>query len=471
MTHQSALPHKVIFFAALFFSSFVSPAQTKVSFPLMLSENKRYLLDKNKKPFLIKEFSAWGLIQALSEKDEAAFLDSIKRKGFNTIITSVISNASSQMAGNPPYWQGVSPFNIKWDFSTFNETYFEHVDRFFKMAEQKGFLVMALPCYMGYRGDGSQGWWDEMINPHNDTVKVRKYGDFLGKRYKDVNNIMWVAGGDNNCEGNLFPYENNLILGIKNVDDVHLWSGHFDCNLNINWSAESPLFGAMMDIDGLYVWTETLLFEKGPQYKTELDHYNKGKMIIQLDVSYEHDVPHYADNENYQWIRRKMYDGLLSGCKGTSFSAGEITNQCISFKNWKPLMNTTGMQQVSYCFRLFESRAWEKLAPDQTGDIILSGRGTFGELDYICAAGASDSSSYIMYIPKGRTFYLNIQKMTGKPMRMHWYDPRTGEAIKIGVAETREKFGVTPPSEEDWVLVFDDNDLKLPVPGSVSYYP
>jgi hypothetical protein len=64
------------------------------------------------------------LIQALSENDEAAFLDSIKQKGFNTVITSVLSNAPSQMGGNPPYWQGVSPLNVKWDFSTPNEEYF-----------------------------------------------------------------------------------------------------------------------------------------------------------------------------------------------------------------------------------------------------------------------------------------------------------------------------------------------------------
>ncbi|MEO6221402.1 MAG: DUF4038 domain-containing protein, partial [Ginsengibacter sp.] len=337
----------------------------------------------------------------------------------------------------------------------------QHADRFFKMAEQKGFFVMVLPCYMGYRGDPSQGWWDELSNENNDTLKMKKYGEFLGKRYHHTNNIMWVAGGDNNCEGKLFPYVNILILGIKQYDRQHLWTGHFDTNLGVNWSTENLLFSNTMDIDGLYVWTESVLFEKGPQYKTELDHYNKGKMIMQLDQSYEHDVPHFADNENYQWIRRKMYDGLLSGCAGTSFSAGEMDNQCYSFKNWKPLMNTRGMKQASYCFKLFEALPWQKLIPDQTSEIILSGRGTFGSLDYMCAARASDSSCYILYIPKGQPFEINAKKISGKPMRMHWYNPRTGKAIKIGVAETRERFGIAPPSEEDWVLVFDDNTFKV----------
>jgi hypothetical protein len=146
--HHLIFPVRLIFTSLLFFFPFHTPAQSKTSFPLRLSENKRYLVDKNETPFLVKEFSAWGLIQALPEKDEAAFLDSISQKGFNTVITSILSNAPSQMAGNPPYWQGISPLNTKWDFSTPNEKYFQHVDRFLKMAEQKGFFVMALPFYL-----------------------------------------------------------------------------------------------------------------------------------------------------------------------------------------------------------------------------------------------------------------------------------------------------------------------------------
>jgi Protein of unknown function (DUF4038)/Putative collagen-binding domain of a collagenase len=468
MNCMSIYTNKKLLFLFLLLAPLYLLAQGKNIFPLKLSDNKKYLLDKNNQPFLIKEFSAWGLIQSLSEKDESDFLDSIKKQGFNAVITCIL-NKHAQMVGDPPNWQGVAPLLRQWDFSKPNPVYFEHVDRFFKIAEQKGFFVMALPFYMGYRDDGSQGWWDELKNPNNDTLKMRKYGEYIGTRYKNTSNMMWVAGGDNNCAGELFAYENNMILGLKSMDKTHLWSGHFDTNLSVSFSTENIPFAQYMDIDGLYVWTETILMDKGPQYKTELDHYNKGKMIIQLDQSYEHDVPHYADNENYQWIRRKMYDGLLSGCAGTSFSSGTRDNQCYTFANWRPLMNTEGMQQAARCFRLFESRPWEKLVPDQDNDIIISGRGKFGELDYICAAKTTDNSTYIMYIPNGRVFYLNMQKMSSKPMRMTWYNPRTDEVINIGVAELRAKFGVAPPSTDDWVLVFDDNSLKLPPPGKIMH--
>ena len=201
------------------------------------------------------------------------------------------------------------------------------------------------------------------------------------------------------------------------------------------------------------MWTETVMMEKGPQFKSELDRYNKNRMIIQLDQSYEHDVPHYADNENYQWIRRKMYDGLLSGCAGTSFSPGTIDNQCYSFNKWQPLMNTAGMQQAKICFNLFEKTDWQKLVPDQGKDIIVNGRGEVGDINYICAALMDDKSGYVMYIPNGRTFYLNTKKISDKPLKVKWYNPRTGEIIKIGTVGSWDKFGFATPSDEDWVLV------------------
>jgi hypothetical protein len=39
-----------------------------VHFPLTMSENGRHLVDRDNKPFLIKEFSAWGLLQAIKEQ-------------------------------------------------------------------------------------------------------------------------------------------------------------------------------------------------------------------------------------------------------------------------------------------------------------------------------------------------------------------------------------------------------------------
>src|SRR6185437_7937572 len=158
--------------------SLTSNAQPSNIFPLKLSPNGKYLNDNHNKPFLIKEISAWGLIQALSEKDEATFIDSVKKKGFNTLMVSIIS-FDTRFAGNPPDWQGIPPFKTQWDLSTWNIEYFKHADRFLRIAKARGMLVLLVPCYLGYKGDKNQGWWDELLNKNNSVAKSRLYGEFL----------------------------------------------------------------------------------------------------------------------------------------------------------------------------------------------------------------------------------------------------------------------------------------------------
>jgi hypothetical protein len=442
----------------------LNAATAQSTFPLKLSANGKYLTDSKNKPFLIKEISAWGLIQALTEKEEAAFIDSVKRKGFNTLMVSIIS-FDTRFAGNPPNWQGIAPFKTHWDFSTYNTLYFDHADRFLRMARTKGMLVLLVPCYLGYKGDKNQGWWDELLNPANSPAKSRLYGAFLGKRYKSFANMIWVAGGDNKGDSALYPHMDNIIRGIKEADKRHLWTGHFESAQGTNWSSGNKLYAKYMDIDGLYDFTESALGKDAPQYKTELEHYGKGKMIFQLDQSYEHDIPHGPDNEDAQWIRRKNYDGLLSGCAGTSFCPGEKDNRGYVFTNWQPLMNTEGMRQILYCFKVFGSRAWQQLVPDQSNKIITGGRGEYGAINYVCAAQTANHGTFMAYLPTGGTLTINLDALNIKKVKAWWYNPRDGKARLIGIFAGHGEKKLSALSNEDWLLVMDDAGLGLGAPG------
>jgi hypothetical protein len=54
--------------------------------------------------------------------------------------------------------------------------------------------------------------------------------------------------------------------------------------------------------------------------------------------------------------------------------------------------------------------------------------------------------------------------MSGKTMRVHWYDPRTGRSIRIGhVGGADTRFGIVCPDGEDWVMVFDSvEEFEMP---------
>jgi hypothetical protein len=178
-------------------------------------------------------------------------------------------------------------------------------------------------------------------------------------------------------------------------------------------------------------------------------------MIFQLDQSYEHDIPHVADNEDPAHMRRKNYDGLLSGCAGTSFSPGLPGNPCYTFIDWKPLMNTEGMLEMKYCFEFFESLRWYDLVP-LTGDrLIRTGRGAWATVDYVCAAMDLDRSMLVAYLPTARTLQIDLARLRGKSVTATWIDPQTGKRQKAGSFRTQGRVNLAPPASGDWVLLIE----------------
>jgi Putative collagen-binding domain of a collagenase len=187
-------------------------------------------------------------------------------------------------------------------------------------------------------------------------------------------------------------------------------------------------------------------------------------MLLQLDQSYEHDTPHAPDNENAQWIRRKNYAGLLSGCAGTSFCPGAHDNPLYTFKHWRTLMDTTGMVEASHLFALFESRPWHTLQPDRYHRAIVSGHGELESIDYVASALTADGGTLIAYVPDQRVIGVDLSKLSGFWATAWWFDPRTGRAHFAGLHRTHSIHDFDSPAG-DWVLVLDDASLRLRPPG------
>ena len=60
-----------------------------------------------------------------------------------------------------------------------------------RRAAENGILVMLAPAYLGYDG-GGEGWYKTMVA--NGPDKLRSYGEYLGRRYREFTNILWVHG-------------------------------------------------------------------------------------------------------------------------------------------------------------------------------------------------------------------------------------------------------------------------------------
>ncbi len=114
--------------------------------------------------------------------------------------------------------------------------------------------------------------------------------------------------------------------------------------------------------------------------------------------------------------------------------------------------------------RLFESRPWHTLEPDQS--IIVEGQGA-GE-NHIQTARASDGKFLFAYVPRGNKLTIDMTKIKGRQATACWFNPRDGEAIEIGEFPCRSTREFSPPSngvDNDWILVLDDATQNFPIPG------
>jgi hypothetical protein len=76
----------------------------------------------------------------------------------------------------------------------------------------------------------------------------------------------------------------------------------------------------------------------------------------------------------------------------------------------------------------------------------------------------------MIYVPVGRELTVRMDALRGSQVTAWWFDPRTGQATKIGdfAAERSRKFRPPVMGESlDWVLVLDDSSQGFPPPGQL----
>ncbi len=83
--------HRLLLFMTIAVISVTSNIRAQVVFPLKISNNKRYLVDQDNKPFPILGRTAWFIISQ-PESGYKKFLDNTLSHGHNAIEMSVITH-------------------------------------------------------------------------------------------------------------------------------------------------------------------------------------------------------------------------------------------------------------------------------------------------------------------------------------------------------------------------------------------
>jgi hypothetical protein len=349
---------------------------------------------------------------------------------------------------------GQRPFTGK-NFTTPNEAYFAHVDYILRSAAQKGIVVLLAPAYLGY-DCGNEGWCAEIKAATN--ADMTAWGAYIGNRYRDFDNIVWLIGGDTSPNATVKSRLTALIGGIQQADTRHLFTAH-------NGSGQmaiTPWSGATwLKINNVYSYSTTLYTQGLTAY-----HATPAMPFFLIESAYEHD----RRNPSAQALRAQSYWTVLSGgigniygnCPVWHFASPSARDYCTS-TNWKGELSGAGSRNMQYLQAFFATRHWDALVPDESHAALTAGYGTNGSTSYATAAVASDGSSIIAYLPTSRTVTVNGRAL-GSTMTAWWYNPGNGAATAIGTYSTSSTRTFTPPSSGDWVLVLDNPSFNFPPP-------
>jgi hypothetical protein len=429
------------------------------------------------KPVFMTGDSGWSLHVQLSDADIQFYLDDRASRGFNAVWVGLADNAFSN---HPPAdFYGNVPFN-RADFTNENAKYWKRVDQTLSWAAARGITVLADPAFVGY---GSKDGYHDSYRSSSAEV-LAAYGQFLGNRYKNFPNIIWLIGGDadptdSNIQSKLYA----LAKGIKSVDSIHLMTTeNFRGTSSIDVWSGAP----WLDLDALYFVPADIPARANADYAAGTyavfmmeDWYEGEHSMTDLDV------------------RREGYWAVLSGgTLGRLFGNYAIWNSTWSgatTEPWKNQLGAPGSVGQSWLGKLFRSREHWKLVPDINHTVMTAGYDPrpasvvageairsfvklqpqrIGDLRgemLSVAARSSDGQTIIAYVPNGNaaTITIDMSKINdpGGRAKCWWFSPRDGSTKLIGSIEAKGIRQFTPPDANDWVLVIDSEGAKLGAPG------
>jgi len=454
--------------AGIFFAPVWSSAAPPV-YPLKQSANGRYLVDQSNAPCLLLGESPQALTVNLTNNEVVLFFTNRASHGFNTVWVNLLCARYTGGRPDASTVDGIIPFTgtvpasvasgdtTNYDLTKPNEAFFAHVDQVINLAAQSGIQVLLDPCETG-------SFLPVMLN--NGTNKCRIYGQYLGNRYKNFPNIIWMSGND--FQSWQTPGDDAVVRavaqGIQDNDTNHLQTA--ELNYLVSSSLDDTNWNSIFTLNASYTYF--------PTYARLQQDYNRANFL-----------PNFLVEANYEFenlqgpvttapiLRKQEYWTMTSGACGQMYGNG-YTWPFLS--GWQSQLDTPGAIEISYLKAFFEARAWYNLVPDTNHVVVTAGYGTFSDSshvadnDYLTDACTPDGSLVVIYTPILRQFTVDLSQLGG-PAVAHWFDPADGIYYPITGSPFTNSGALTftPPTNNadgdgGWVLVLETNPPPIPPP-------
>ena len=445
-------------------------AKAQGPLPLIkISENNRYFSTFNGEPFFWLGDTGWLLFTKCTREEAVQYLETRKQQGFNVVQSMVLhelkqaKNVYGDLAldNQDVAKPNVTPGN---NFKHATEyDYWDHVEFVVDEAAKRGIYMALVPV-----------WGSNIKAGFVNAEQARAYGQFLGERFKDKTNIIWLNGGDIKG-GDALEVWNALGESIKQADPNHIMTFHpRGRNSSSEWFHDAK-------------WLDFNMFQSGHKnyaqdtVSTEKLHYGEDnwkyinsdyerqpvKPTIDGEPSYEnipyglHDysLPRWKDAD----LRRYAYWSVFAG--GAGFTYGE--NSIMQFykkgdkdgnygamQNWKETIEAPGARQMQFLKKLMLGKSYFDRVPAQ--DIVMENTGD--KYNYILATKGSNYA--LLYTYTGVNIKVDMKKLGFTASKAYWYNPKDGSQTLVPPFKKDAAIVLfdppnTPANGNDWVLVIE----------------
>jgi hypothetical protein len=420
-----------------------SPARAGVPGPIRVSPHGRYFVDRVGEPFFWLGDTAWPLFTQYSTGQAEAYLANRAAKGF-TVIQGVLAwGHGSGMEEKTPV---ANPFGERpWiddDPARPNPAYFEHVDHLVDYANRQGLVLAMLPTW-GYYVKEARALTG---------ANARAYGRWLGARYRNAPNVVWVNGGDRTPTGFEDVFR-ELARGLREGDGgAHLITYH-PCGGRS--SAQFFHDEDWLDFDMIETWTEwTRIYPAVVSDELRAPR----KPVVLGEGAYENGPEYPQGPITPLIVRRQAWWTVMAG----GFHTYGQNQMWRMEPGWDETFDTPGAAQVCLMKQIVTSLPWWDLIPDQGA--FATGVGSERTLN--TAMRSADGRRVLVYLSSPTIVFLHLDEVEAKTAKATWISPVTGERKEAGTFETgnltgstfpqgQTKFFKTPDRWEDAVLLLE----------------
>lgn len=436
-------------------------ASGQVNGPIKISDNKRFLAQADDTPFFWMADTAWELFHRTTREEAEMYLSMRAEQGFNVVHAVALAELDGV---NGPNSYGEVPFE-NFDRMRMNEKYWRYVDEVIDMAAAKGIHVALLPTWGDKLFKDNWGVGPEIFNEKN----AYEYGKWIGARYAEKKNLIWVLGGDRNPR--------------KGSKDEQVWT-EMAKGIEASANKRNPILrtfhpqptspGGSSNWFHKQDWLDFNMHQTGhcpnqPTYRKIQHDYNlnPAKPTIDGEPLYEeHPNCFNAKELGYSVaddIRRIMYWNVFAGAAGQSYGCHAVwqmftlDRQPINgpLRPWQVSLDLPMANQVKHLKNLMLSRAYFSRIPDW--EIVASPQED--DEHFVIATREAKGAYAMVYFPMGDTTELDFSSLKGRKLKAAWFDPRTGVSFPYaGPQLVKGKNSVAPPSSgkgNDWVLIVE----------------